>query len=293
MEGFMAYRIFTDATADLNEDLLVGLPKVTVIPMEVMVGTEMYKYGLNEGITAADFYQKLRNGQYARTSQINPSIYNDYFSEALEDGLDVLYLSFSSALSSTYTSAELSRIELEEDYPDRKIICIDTLCAAVGEGLLVCEALKRQQEGMSIDELASWIEEYKLNVCHWFTVDTFEHLKFGGRVSAATAAIGTTLNIKPLLHVNEEGELQAKEKPRGRKQALKTQLKKLEEGWCPAIGKRIIIGHGDSYDRAVEMKNMIHEKLPNAEVQIADIGAVIGAHTGPDVLALIYWGNNR
>lgn len=289
----MAYKIFTDATADLNDELLRGLPEVTVIPMEVIVGTEMYKYGLNEGITATDFYQKLRNGQYARTSQINPSIYNDYFSEALEDDLDVLYLSFSSALSSTYTSAELSRIELEEDYPDRKIICVDTLCAAVGEGLLVCEALKRQQEGMSIDELANWIEGHKLNVCHWFTVDTFEHLKVGGRVSAATAAIGTTLNIKPLLHVNEEGELQAKEKPRGRKQALKAQLKKLEEGWCPAIGKRIIIGHGDSMERALELKGLIREKYPEAEIQIADIGAVIGAHTGPDVLALIYWGKNR
>lgn len=289
----MAYRIFTDATADLNDELLRGLPDITVIPMEVMVGTEMYSYGLNEGITATEFYQKLRNGQYARTSQINPSIYNDYFSEALEEGLDVLYLSFSSAMSSTYTSAELSRIELEEEYPERKIICVDTLCAAVGEGFLVCEALKKQQEGMSIAELTKWIEKHRLNVCHWFTVDTFEHLKHGGRVSAATAAIGTTLNIKPLLHVTNEGTLQAKEKPRGRKQALKVQLKKLEEGWMPELGKKIIIGHGDSLDRATELKKLILEKHPEAEIQIADIGAVIGAHTGSEVIALIYWGNNR
>ena len=289
----MAYRIFTDATADLNDELLRGLPDITVIPMEVMVGTEMYSYGLNEGITATEFYQKLRNGQYARTSQINPSIYNDYFSEALEEGLDVLYLSFSSAMSSTYTSAELSRIELEEEYPERKIICVDTLCAAVGEGFLVCEALKKQQEGMSIAELTKWIEKHRLNVCHWFTVDTFEHLKHGGRVSAATAAIGTTLNIKPLLHVTNEGTLQAKEKPRGRKQALMVQLKKLEEGWMPELGKKIIIGHGDSLDRATELKKLILEKHPEAEIQIADIGAVIGAHTGSEVIALIYWGNNR
>lgn len=118
-------------------------------------------------------------------------------------------------------------------------------------------------------------------------------MKHGGRVSAATAAIGTTLNIKPLLHVTEEGSLQAKEKPRGRKAALKAQIKKLEEGWRPDLGKRIIIGHGDSYERANEMRQMIKEKFPNAEIQIADIGAVIGAHTGPDVLALIYWGDNR
>jgi len=289
----MAYKIFTDATADLNDEMLIGLPQITVIPMEIMVGTESYKYGLNEGISAGQFYQKLRSGEYARTSQVNPAIYSDYFSKALDEGYDVLYLSFSSALSSTYTSAELSRIELEEEYPDRKIICVDTLCAAVGEGLLVCEALRKQQEGMDVEELTSWIEEQKLNVCHWFTVDTFEHLKHGGRVSAATAALGTTLNIKPLLHVTREGELQAKEKPRGRKQALRNQIKKLDEGWNPKLGKRIIIGHGDAVERAVEMKNIIHEKYPDAEVLIADIGAVIGSHTGPDVLALIYWGNNR
>ena len=289
----MAYKIFTDATADLNDELLRGLPEITVIPMEVMVGTEVYKYGLNEGITAKEFYQKLQNGEYARTSQINPSIYSDYFSEALDDGLDVLYLGFSSGLSSTFTSAELSRIELEEEYPDRKIICIDTLGAAVGEALIVCEALSKQQEGMALEELAVWVEKYKLNVCHWFTVDTFEHLKHGGRISATTAAIGTTLNIKPLLHVTEAGDLQVKEKPRGRKQALKAQLKKLEEGWNPEIGKKIIIGHGDSMERAIEMKKMIHEKYPDAEILIADVGAVIGSHAGPDVLALIYWGNNR
>ena len=132
-----------------------------------------------------------------------------------------------------------------------------------------------------------------MNVGHWFTVDTFEHLKHGGRVSAATAAIGTTLNIKPLLHVTNEGTLQAKEKPRGRKQALKVQLKKLEEGWMPELGKKIIIGHGDSLDRATELKKLILEKHPEAEIQIADIGAVIGAHTGSEVIALIYWGNNR
>ena len=289
----MAYKIFTDATADLNDELLRGLPQIEVIPMQITIGAETYIYGLNEGISAEEFYQKLRDGKYASTSQINPSIYSDYFSRALNDGFDVLYLSFSSELSSTYTSAELSRIELEEEYPDRKIICVDTLCAAVGEGLLVCEALRKQQEGMGVEELASWIEEHKLNVCHWFTVDTFEHLKNGGRVSAATAALGSTLNIKPLLHVTNEGTLQVKEKPRGRKQALKTQIRKLEDGWRPELGKQIIIGHGDSMDRAMEMKKLIYEKYPDAEIQIADIGAVIGSHVGPDVLALIYWGNNR
>lgn len=289
----MAYRIFTDATADLNDELLRGLPKVEVIPMEIMIDGKPFTYGLNEGITPKQFYSELRTGKFATTSQINPAIYRDYFSKVLDQGYDVLYLSFSSEMSSTFTSAELCRIELEEEYPDRKIVCIDTTCAAVGEGLLVCAAAERQAQGMGMDELVTWIEANKGYVCHWFTVDTFIHLKHGGRVSAATAAIGTALNIKPLLHVTEEGSLQAKEKPRGRKTALRAQVKKLEEGWRPDLGKRIVVGHGDSYERANEMKQMIKAKYPDAEVQIADIGAIIGAHTGPDVLVLIYWGNNR
>lgn len=289
----MAYRIFTDATADLNEELLSGLPKVEVIPMEIMIDGKPFIYGLNEGITPKQFYSELRMGKFANTSQINPAIYRDYFSKALDEGEDVLYLSFSSEMSSTFTSAELCRIDLEEEYPDRKIVCIDTTCAAVGEGLLVCEAAQRQAQGLSMDELVAWVEATKHNVCHWFTVDTFVHLKHGGRVSATSAALGSALNIKPLLHVTEEGSLQAKEKPRGRKAALRAQVKKLEEGWRPDLGKRIVVGHGDSYERANEMKQVIKEKYPDAEIQIADIGAVIGAHTGPDVLALIYWGNNR
>jgi len=289
----MAYRIFTDATADLNEELLSGLPKVEVIPMEIMIDGKPFIYGLNEGITPKQFYSELRMGKFANTSQINPAIYRDYFSKALDEGEDVLYLSFSSEMSSTFTSAELCRIDLEEEYPDRKIVCVDTTCAAVGEGLLVCEAAQRQAQGLSMDELVAWVEATKHNVCHWFTVDTFVHLKHGGRVSATSAVLGSALNIKPLLHVTEEGSLQAKEKPRGRKAALRAQVKKLEEGWRPDLGKRIVVGHGDSYERANEMKQVIKEKYPDAEIQIADIGAVIGAHTGPDVLALIYWGNNR
>lgn len=289
----MAYRIFTDATADLNDELLMGLPNVEIIPMEIMIEGKPYKYGLNEGLTPKQFYSELRSGKFASTSQINPSIYHDYFTKALEEGYDVLYLSFSSGMSSTFTSAELSAIDLREEYPERAIICIDTLCAAMGEGLLVCEAAQRQIAGMELEELAEWVEKSRLKVCHWFTVDTFEHLKHGGRISAATAAIGSTLNIKPLLHVTETGELQAKEKPRGQKQALKAQLKKLDEGWCPEISKRIIVAHGDVLERAIEIRDIIQKKHPDADVQIADMGAVIGAHTGPGVLAIIYWGNNR
>ncbi len=289
----MKYKIFADATADLNENLLKGLPQVEVIPMEITLGGKQYRYGLNEELTLEKFYAELHNGKYASTSQINPMTYYEYFSRALEQGYDVLYLCFSSEMSSTFISAEMSIIDLKEDYPDRKIICVDTLGASVGEALLVCEAAQKQAEGMDIDELKKWIEENRLNVCHWFVVDTFKHLKHGGRVSETTAALGTTLNIKPLLHVTTEGNLQVQGKPRGQKMAMKHLLKKLDDGWNPMLGRKIIIGHSYNLERAVELKNYICEKYSHAEVMVADMGAIIGAHTGPGVLALIYWGNNR
>lgn len=289
----MAYRIFTDATADLNDELLMGLPKVEVIPMEIMIDGKPYTYGLNEELTPKQFYTELRKGKFASTSQINPAVYEEYFEKALKKGEDIIYFCFSSGLSGTINMAKWAIRELEKEYPERKIICIDTLGAALGEGFFVCEAARKKMEGLSIEELAQWAEDNKLKVCHWFTVDSFTHLKHGGRVSAATAMIGTTLNIKPLLHVTEEGTLQAKEKPRGTKQAMKMLMKKMEEGWKPELGKKIFIGHGDAIEKAFTLKRQICEKFPDAEVQIADIGAVIGSHTGPDILVLIYWGNNR
>lgn len=289
----MGYRIFTDATADLNGGLLTESPLAEIIPMDVVIESKAYKYGADGGLTADQFYKELRSGKYAATSQINPAVYEEYFEKALLDGQDVLYLGFSSGMSNTCASAELAASELRKLYPERKIFCVDTLCASVGEGFLVCEAVKRQKQGITLESLVQWIEENRLKVCHWFTVDTFEYLKHGGRVSAAVAAIGTKLNIKPLLHVTEEGALQVREKPRGRKQAASFLLKKIEEGWEPESGRRIVIGHGDELGRALELKEKIRAKFPEAQIYIADIGAVIGSHTGPGMLAVIYWGRNR
>lgn len=289
----MAYRIYTDATADMNDAMLSGLPEVEIVPMDVLLGDQHYIYGNTEGLTIEEFYNALRGGKFASTSQATPSVFRKYFEKALKEDEDILYLSFASAMSGMFQSACISAEELREEYPERTILCIDTLCAAVGEGFLVCEALRKQAEGMELDTLASWINENRLKICHWFTVDTFEHLKHGGRVSAATAVIGSTLNIKPLLRVTEEGALKVSEKPRGNKTAMKALLRKLEEGWTPELGKRIVIGHGDVLERASELRKKIEELYPNAEIEIVDNGAVIGAHTGPGMLALIYWGNNR
>lgn len=287
------YKIFTDATSDLTPELMDGLASVEIIPMQVEIGGAEYTYGSPDGITAQEFYRLQKAGNFATTSQINPTIYFQSFEPWLRQGCDVLYLCFSSGLSGTYQSASMAVEELQMEYPERKIICIDTLGAAAGEGFLVRETVKRQMEGLTIDELADWVVEHRLKVCHWVTVDTFTHLKHGGRVSSATAAMGTALQIKPLLHVDENGKLQAMGKPRGRKKALAALLFRLEQGWIPALGKSVLIGHSDDFEGAVLLKDHVLEQFPDAEIAITDIGPIIGAHTGPGTLALFYWGDNR
>ena len=283
------YQIFTDATSDLQEDL----ESVKVIPMNVEIGDKEYVYGPQGNISCKEFYGLQKEGYYASTSQINILEYEKYFEEALKEGKDVLYISFSSGMSGTYQTACLCKNELQESYPDQRIICIDSLCAAVGEGLLVEEVDKKKREGLSMDELVDWIEGNKMNLCHWFTVDNFDHLKHGGRVSAVAATLGNTLNIKPLLRVDEEGKLRVVKKIRGRHKAMAAQVECIAKTWSPEISKSVVIGHGDDLKAAEELKEYVENKLPDAEIYISDIGPIIGAHTGPGVMVLAFWGTSR
>ena len=283
------YQIFTDATSDLNEDL----ETVKIIPMNVEIGDKEYVYGPKGNISCSEFYGLQKQGKYASTSQINVLEYEKYFEEALKEGKDVLYISFSSGMSGTYQTACLCKKELEESYPDNRIICIDSLCAAVGEGLLIKEVDKKKREGMSMDELVDWVENNKMNLCHWFTVDNFDHLKHGGRVSAVAATLGNTLNIKPLLRVDEEGKLRVVKKIRGRHKAMAAQVECIVKTWSPEISKSVVIGHGDDLKAAEELKEYVENKLPDAEIYISDIGPIIGAHTGPGVMVLAFWGTGR
>ena len=287
------YRIFTDATSDLTDAPMAGLPTVEIIPMEIEIDGRTYQYGPKGTITVSEFYDLQKGGADVKTTRINPWTYRSCFEPVLQKGLDILYLCFSSGLSGTIMSARLSAEELQEDYPERRIICIDTLCASLGEGFLVREAARKQSEGLSLDELVQWVTGHRLEVCHWFTVDTFEHLRKGGRVTAAAAAAGTTLKIKPMLHVDENGQLAVMDKPRGRKQAIGKLLKKIEEGWEPETGKLIIVGHGDCPGGAEVLKAAISTRFPEAEIYVMDIGPIIGAHTGPGMLAVLFWGNTR
>ena len=289
----MGYKLFSDVTADVSEELMRGMPEVELVPMQVELGGENYTYGPGGDLTVEHFYAEQRAGKFASTSQINPMVYRECFEKTLKAGEDILYLCFSSGLSSTLQSANLCAQELREEYPERKLIVVETLCAAVGEAMLVREAARKQQEGLSIEELAAWVEENRLKICHWFTVDSFDHLRHGGRVSAAAAAVGTMLQIKPLLHVDEEGKLRVAEKPRGRKQAIRTQVAHMKEGWTPEMGNLVVIGHGDCPDDVEQLRQAVLKEFPDADIRVAYIGPVIGAHTGPGMLALIYWGTNR
>lgn len=289
----MSYRIFTDATSDLCPAMTEGLPPITVIPMEGELGGTPFTFGPGGNLTVEAFYAGQREGKFASTSQINPAVYRDAFEPCLKDGEDVLYLCFSSGLSGTIQTAHLCMAELRAEYPERKLVCIDTLCASAGEGFLVREAALRQAAGMTMASLAAWVEDNRLRVCHWFTVDSFDHLRHGGRVSTAAATAGTLLQIKPLLHVDEEGRLQVAEKPRGRRRAVEAQLAHLEAGWKPAWGRQIVVGHGGAPEAGEQLRQEIQRLYPEAETFLTGIGPIIGAHTGPGMLAVIYWGTNR
>jgi DegV family protein with EDD domain len=235
----------------------------------------------------------LRAGKFASTSQINPATYREYFESALKNGYDILYLCFSSTLSNCFNNARLCMEDLRQEYPERKMFCVDTLTASVGESLLVGEAAQKQLKGWKIEELAAWSEQTKLKVCNWFLVDNFDHLKQGGRVSSITAVAGGILNIKPLLHMNAKGELVVVQKCKGRRKAVSEKIKQMKEGWLPDISPSVIVGHGDDAEAAKMLKDAVIQNFPEAQIDIAQIGPVIGAHTGPGMLALIYFGSNR
>lgn len=289
----MGYQIFTDATADMCEEMLLGLPHIEVIPMEVIVEDEVYQYGPGGNLTVDEFYAMQREGRFASTSQINPDVYRKAFEPYLKKGQDILYFGFSSGMSGTINSANICAEELEDLYPERMIVCIDTLCASIGEGFLVREAARKQTEGMTLEQLVQWVKKRRLQVGHWFTVDTFQHLLHGGRVSSVVAVMGTVLNIKPLLSVDSEGRLKVIEKPRGNKQALKSKLLYMEKEWKPELGKLVLVGHADCPEVGKELCEQVRKQFSEAEVYMVNIGPIIGAHTGPGMSALVYWGDER
>ena len=286
----MDFQIITDSCCDFPTPMY-GQLGLTFVPLTVEFRGNTFD-DKNDG-TLKDMYQGLRAGEVAKTSAVNPSRWSQAMEKALAAGKDVLVLAFSSGLSTTYQSAVIAAEELKDAYPDRKIQVIDTLCASMGEGLLVWYACKKRDEGLSLDEVAQWVLDNRLHLCHWFTVDDLMYLKRGGRISAATALVGTMLQIKPLLHVDDEGHLINMTKTRGRKAAIDAMVKKAQELGAGYDNSTMFISHGDCLSDAEYLSRQLKEKCGVKDVVISYVGAVIGSHSGPGTLALFFLGSHR
>ena len=284
------YKIITDSACDLPKQLLAELD-VQAAALTVLFRGESRTDSVDEGIS--EVYGALRDGEVATTSAINPDGWAQQMEPALEAGQDLLVIAFSSGLSTTYQSAVIASKELQEKYPQRKIIVVDSLCASLGQGLLVWYACKKKAEGLSLEELAAWLEEIRPHLCHWFTVDDLMYLKRGGRVSAATALVGTMLKIKPVLHLDDEGHLISMAKARGRKAAIEALAQKAVELGKNYDNSTMFICHGDCLEDAQYLEKLVKEKCGTSNVLIGYTGIVIGSHSGPGTLALFFLGEKR
>lgn len=287
------YVLITDSSADLSQEMVQELG-VTVLPLSFTIQGKTYRnYPDNREMDLPLFYDMLRAGELATTSAVNVAEYTQAVEPILQEGKDVLILAFSSGLSSTYQASVLAAGELREKYPDRKIYTVDTLCASLGQGLLVYLAAQEQRKGKSIEEVRDWAEETKLHLCHQFTVDDLHFLKRGGRISATTAVVGSMLQIKPVLHVDNEGHLINVGKARGRQASLKALVDKMEKTVTEEGRKTVFISHGDCRKDAVTVADMVRERFGTQDIRINYVGPVIGAHSGPGTLALFYLGTER
>ncbi len=284
------YQIITDSASDLPADLIRELD-VKCVSLTLNFEGKTMGDSVTDDIRA--LYAALRAGEVATTAAANPEHWRAAIEPVVQEGKDVLVLAFSSGLSTTYQSAVIAAKELEERYPGRKVNVVDTRCASLGEGLLVWYACKKRDEGLDLDALTAWVEELKPHLCHWFTVDDLMYLKRGGRVSAATALVGTMLKIKPVLHTDDDGHLINMGKVRGRKASIEALVQKALELGLPGENETMFICHGDCIDDARYLEKLVREKCGVKNVFIGYTGAVIGSHSGPGTLALFFLGTHR
>ena len=283
------YVLFTDSACDiLPEKLREWDVEFVRLPY---LFTDDGKEMLDNDQPMKEFYNEMREGRVAKTSGVNEDAFLSAMTPILESGKDLLYLAFSSGLSVTCENGKKAAAQLAEQYPDRKIRVVDSLCASAGQGLFVYLAVENRNNGMGIDENADAMEADKLHLCHWFTVEDLKYLKRGGRVSAATALLGTALNVKPVLHVDNEGHLIKMTQVHGRKKSIRTMAEKLGESILE--GSPIFISHGDCEEDAQMLANILKEQYSLETNLITGIGSVIGAHSGPGTLALFFRGKER
>ena len=286
------YVITTDNTADLPYSYY---KQHNIEYMYLTYQMEGETYGKKNELEYKDFYERMRKGSMPTTSQVNSEEAKEVLRPILAQGKDILHLAFSSGLSGSYNSVRMAAEELREEFPDRKIVVIDSLCASLGEGLFVDKAVEMKEEGKSLEENAAWLEKNKLNFCHVFTVDDLFHLHRGGRVSKVAAVVGTMINLKPLLHVDNEGHLIPLKNVRGRRKSLSGLVTMMEEriGDWKDKNTKIFISHGDCQEDAEYVAKLVREKFGYETFLINTIGATIGAHAGPGTVALFFLGEYR
>ena len=287
------YRIFTDSGSDISLSLAEKI-SVTVLPLHSVM-TDAKGTSTIDGtkLPVTEFYELLRNRYSAKTAAVNSDAFAEAFRPVLAAGEDVLYLGLSSGLSTTVNAAKLAAEDLAEEYPDRKIVVIDTLSASLGEGLYVWLAAEKRDAGATLEENEQYLLSIRPNLCHWFTVDDLFFLKRGGRVSAATALIGSALGIKPVMHVDNEGHLTKVDIARGRKKSVRELFERMAATVTAPEEQTVFISHGDCLEDAEYLASLIRERWAVKDIIIDYVGQVIGTHSGPGTLALFFLGSER
>ena len=289
----MKFEIITDSSANLT-DSLIEKYDLKIISLSYFIGEEEY-LSYKEGVKTdySEFYARIRKKEEARTSLANYEECMRVLRPIAESGRDILYIGFSSALSGTFQNVSNCMQELRTKHPDQKMLCVDSLSASMGEGLLVYHALELAQRGATIEETLEWVESHKMNICQWFTVDDLFFLKRGGRLSGAAALAGSLLEIKPILHIDEEGRLVMVSKVKGRKKSLNALVQHMEETVVKIKPQKIFIAHGDCLEDAQYLADGIKAKLGLEDIEINYVDPVIGVHSGPGTIALFYYGKTR
>jgi len=284
--------IITDSNCDLSAEYLRD-NNVPVIPFHFTLNGKDYEDNFGTSISYVDFYNKLRKGEMSTTTQITPIVYEEYFRKYVAEGLSIIYIGFSSALSESFNHSVMAKKTILEENQTADITVVDSKCASVGQGLLVYYACEMKKQGKSKEEIAAWVEDTKLKVNHWFTVDSLDHLHRGGRLSATSAAFGTVLKIKPILIVDNEGKLIPKDKVRGRQKSIDALSQELKSRIVNPEEQIVFISHGDCIEEAEQLKQLVLSKVNVKDIIINYLGPVIGTHTGPGLLCIAFIGNCR
>jgi len=286
------FKIVTDSTADLPQEYITRHNLGCLNLSYILDGVT---YGQEKELDWKEFYSMMRSGKMPTTSQVNPEEAKAYFEQEIKENKEILYLAFSSGLSGTCNSGMLAAEEVMDEHPDCKIVVIDTLCASLGEGLIVHKAIQLREQGKSLDETTQWVREHILNLVHVFTVDDLYHLNRGGRVSKTAAILGTLVSVKPQLHVDNEGHLILIGKIRGRRKSLNGLVDYMEEkmGTFRKDNDIVFISHGDALEDAEYVRDLIKERFGIQNFLINNIGPTIGSHAGPGTIALFFMGESR